>query len=141
MEDVEKREQSLEKVLEEMIKMEKNARLAFRILASLYPDKKPSEIKKIISDALKKEERPEDMELWMILTKDAEEDKKEESKPDKKVIEEHHYYHHDYGAPWYYATPTINCDDSTETNKYTFTCNDVSNTIGTISSDCITLSM
>ena len=123
--------------------MEKNARLAFRILASLYPDKKPSEIKKLISDALKKKSSPEDEELWMILTKDAAEEKKEETKePDKKMIEEHHYYYHhdDYWKPYYTWTaetisaPRVNlCDSITVTG----TCDD-SYSIAA-SSDCCTM--
>lgn len=114
--------------------MEKNARLAFRILASLYPDKKPSEVKKIITEALEKEECPEDMELWMILTKNAEEEQ-EEKPAEKKVIEEHHYYHH-YGYDTTVPSITYCNSDKNSDPYWTITCNDdtsvVTNAISSI---------
>ena len=97
--------------------MDKQTRLAFRILANLFPDKKPSEIKKIITDALKKKECPEDVELWMVLTRDLSEEK-ETPVAEKKVIEEHHYHHYDWYHPYYVNQPvtkdywTITCNGS-----------------------------
>jgi len=70
-------------------------KLAFRILASLYPDSKPSEIRKIINDALAKEENMDDVSLWMALAKETG-DKKDEPKQKKEIIEHHYYHHHDY---------------------------------------------
>lgn len=113
--------------------MDQQKRLAFRILASLYPDRRPSEIKKIIDDALAKEERTEDIELWMALTN--EKPKEEKVVVEKKIIEEHHYHDH---YPWYYnytVTPT--------TNKYTICGDNITGTDSsatTVSSDYIDIS-
>lgn len=96
--------------------MTKQERIAFRILASLYPDRKPSEIRKIIDDALAKEECPDDVELWMILAKD-----KVEEKPEKEVVKERvieHHYHDYWHGPYYYNTPTVTTD------SITITCNE-----------------
>ena len=119
--------------------MDKREHLAFRILASLFPDKKPSEVKKIIADALKKKECPEDVELWMVLAKDLSEEK-EEKTIEKRIIEEHHHYW--YGPYYTTTTPmihkdylTITCDDtisSSNTGNYDY------NSI-TISADSLTL--
>ena len=90
--------------------MTKQERIAFRILASLYPDRKPSEIRKIIDDALAKEECPDDVELWMILAKD-----KVEEKPEKEVVRERvieHHYHDYWHGPYYYTTTTLTDTDS-----------------------------
>lgn len=89
---------------------------AFRILATLYPDRKPSEVRKIIDDALSKEANPDDVELWMILSKEQDE------KPVKTVIEEHHYHHYDRDYP--YTTWT-----TTPVDKYTITCNSIGETV------------
>lgn len=70
-------------------------KLAFRILASLYPDSKPSEIRKIINDALAKEENMDDVSLWIALTKETSDPKKDDA-PKKEIIEHHYYHHHDY---------------------------------------------
>ena len=107
--------------------MDKSTRLAFRVLASLYPGRRPSEVRKIITEALQKEENKDDMELWMCLARETAEPKEEkETPPTTKVIEEHHYHHYDY--PWYgrtnlvgtsltsddvVITPTITCDAAT----------------------------
>lgn len=107
--------------------MDKQTRLAFRILASLYPDKKPSEIKKIITDALKKKECPEDVDLWMVLAKNVSEEKTEETPAvEKKVVEEHHYYHHyNWANPWY-SSPSITYLSTSEpiSKDTTITCGD-----------------
>ena len=95
--------------------MTNREKLAFRILASLYPDSKPSEIRKIIDKALSKEERNDDIELWAVLTKEKTEDKEENVK--ERIIE-HHYHDRWYGPYWYnYArdkitlnNPVITCD-------------------------------
>ena len=70
-------------------------KLAFRILASLYPDSKPSEIRKIINDALAKEENMDDVSLWMALAKETSDPKKDDA-PKKEIVEHHYYHHHDY---------------------------------------------
>lgn len=75
---------------------------AFRILAALYPDRKPSEVRKIIEDALSKEANPDDVELWMILAKEQDE------KPVKTAIEEHHYHHYDSYHPYTLWSSTSN---------------------------------
>ena len=82
--------------------MSSQERIAYRILASLYPDRKPSEIRKIIDKALEKDENDDDIELWAIMTKEKAEKKNE---PEKKIIEEHHYHHYDY-KPYWYTTVT-----------------------------------
>lgn len=110
--------------------MSKEERVAFRILASLYPDSKPSEIRKIIDDALAKEECKDDVELWIALAKNAKEEKTEE--PVKKVIEEHHYHHYDWYRP--YTITYGNTDSVPTTDKWTITCNDSSNTYTDINS-------
>ena len=90
--------------------MDKATRLAFRILASLYPDRRPSEIRKIIDDALTKEERTDDIELWMCLARDANETKKEET-AEKKIIETHEYHHYyDYSRPWWQTVTSRDVD-------------------------------
>ena len=104
--------------------MTKQEKLAFRILASLYPDSRPSEIRKIIDDALAKDERSDDIELWAALTKE----KAEKSEPDmpvkEKVIERHYY--HNY--PWYTSNVTL-----------TGTCSDTI-TCGTCDASSVTIS-
>ena len=82
-------------------------KIAFRILASLYPDEKPSEIRKVIDEAMKKDVNDDDISLWKSLVSRSASEQKEEP----KVIERH-YYHHDYWRPWYTATDgvTITCD-------------------------------
>ena len=116
--------------------MDQQKKLAFRILASLYPDRRPSEIKKIIDDALAKEERTEDIELWMALTN---EKPKEEKITEKKIVEEHHYHHYDRYYPYWYNTITQPWID-----KYTITCGDsitgTDSSTTTVSSDYITIS-
>lgn len=123
--------------------MDKQTRLAFRILASLYPDKKPSEIKKIITDALKKKECPEDVDLWMVLAKNVSEEKTEETPAvEKKVVEEHHYYHYDWAKPWYYSPSSITYACTSEPiSKDTITCGGSWTGFDelTISSDNVTL--
>ena len=96
-------------------------RLAFRILASIYPDRRPSEIREIINEALSKKENKDDIELWMALTKE----KTEKEEP--KVVE-HHYYHDHYWPTW---TTTTNTLGSSETYKITCSSNNdtYSNTI------------
>ncbi|MCR4649214.1 MAG: hypothetical protein K5776_09070 [Lachnospiraceae bacterium] len=122
--------------------MDKQTRLAFRILASLYPDKKPSEIKKIITDALKKKECSEDVDLWMVLAKNVSEEKTEETPAvEKKVVEEHHYYHYDWAKPWY-SSPSITYTCTSEPiSKDTITCGGSWTGFDglTISSDNVTL--
>ena len=117
--------------------MDKQTKLAFRILATLCPDCKPSEIRKVIDEVLSKEASQDDIELWMALTKDYPEEKKKETpSEEKKVIEEHHYYHHYdhiWSGPYYYTTAPSTVD------KWTITCTD-SNTNSAISSDSITVS-
>lgn len=114
--------------------MDKATRLAFRILASLYPDRRPSEIRKIIDDALTKEERTDDIELWMCLARDANETKKEET-AEKKIIETHEYHHHyyDYNHPhsWW---STLSTDTLTTCDTSNGVSSDVSD------SNCISLS-
>lgn len=86
--------------------MDKSTKLAFRVLASLYPDRRPSEVRKIITEALQKEENKDDIELWMCLARETAESKEEkETPPTTKVIEEHHYHHYDY--PWYGRTNLV----------------------------------
>ena len=92
--------------------MTKQEKLAFRILASLYPDRRPSEIRKIIDDALSKEERSDDIELWAVLTKEKAENETEKKEVVKERIIEHHY--HDY---WWNNRPYYN------TCETTITCN------------------
>lgn len=92
-------------------------KLAFRILASLYPDRKPSEIRRIIDDALAKEPNNDDVELWAILTREKVNDKEDTVK--ERIIE-HHYHDRWYGPYWYnYASdkitlnnPVITCEDN-----------------------------
>lgn len=102
---------------------------AFRILAALYPDRKPSEVRKIIEDALSKEANPDDVELWMILAKEQDE------KPVKTVIEEHHYHHYDRYLPsvtWQAASSeampnpdiTISCNGIDNSNLCDESCYD-----------------
>lgn len=114
--------------------MDQQKRLAFRILASLYPDRRPSEIKKIIDDALAKEERTEDIELWMALTN--KKPKEEKVVVEKKIIEEHHYHDH---YPYWYNTIATPCID-----KYTITCGDsitgTDSSATTVSSDYLDIS-
>jgi len=103
--------------------MTNREKLAFRILASLYPDRRPSEIRKIIDEALAKEENNDDIELWAVLTKE----KTNKEEPVKEKIIEHHY--HDY---WYHPytyltspnfpidnTPIITCDGTNISNTIT----------------------
>ena len=106
--------------------MTKQEKLAFRILASLYPDRKPSEIRKIIDKALEKEENKDDIELWAILTREypADEPKKEETVREKII--ERHYYHDHFG--WNPSTISW-CNDRIPNDNITITCN------GTDSSD------
>ena len=97
-------------------------KLAFRILASLYPDSKPSEIRKIINDALAKEENMDDVSLWMALAKET------DGSTQKKEVEvvEHHYHHY---HPWWSngnisLTGTSYEPDTVTTDKITITCKD-----------------
>lgn len=93
-----------------------------RILAVLYPDRRPSEIRKIMDDALAKEPNPDDVELWMTLAKA----KTEKSEPAvlERIIERHHYHdwYHPYGynscetVPADNITITCNCNDNTWTS-------------------------
>lgn len=92
---------------------------AFRILAALYPDRKPSEVRKIIEDALSKEANPDDVELWMILAKEQDE------KPVKTVIEEHHYHHYDRYLP--YTTWSSTSDAVVPNPGITISCNGIDN--------------
>lgn len=85
--------------------MTKQERAAYRILASLYPDRKPSEIRKIIDKAMDQEERSDDMELWAILVNEKLKEEPEKPEVTKKIIEEHHYHHYD--RPWYTYGTTI----------------------------------
>lgn len=92
--------------------MENRERLAFRILASLFPDYKPSEVRKVIEEALEKEECQDDVELWMAIV-GGKAEKSEE--PKEKVVEriiEHHYTY-----PWYVNYESIPC--SSEEHKIT----------------------
>lgn len=123
--------------------MDNQTKLAFRILATLCPDCKPSEVRKIIDEVLSKEANQDDIDLWMALTKDHPEEKKE---PEKKIIEEHHYHHYDYWhGPYYTLTSspsiinkdylTITCDNTdtiTGTQSNTVDYNSI-----TISSDAL----
>ena len=86
--------------------MESRERLAFRILASLFPDYKPSEVRKVIEEALEKEECQDDVELWMAIVGGKAEEPKE------KVVER--IVEHYYGYPWYVNRDylTITCDSS-----------------------------
>ena len=93
---------------------------AFRILAALYPDRKPSEVRKIIEDALSKEANPDDVELWIILAK--EQDMKQET-PVTKVIEEHHYHHYDRYYP--YTTWSSTSDAVMPNPGITISCNGI----------------
>lgn len=92
---------------------------AFHILAALYPDRKPSEVRKIIEDALSKEANPDDVELWMILAKERDE------KPVKTVIEEHHYYHYDRNQPYLTWSSTSNA--VVPNPSITLSCNGIDN--------------
>ena len=76
--------------------------IALRILASLYPDAKPSEVRTIIDEAMKKDVNKDDVSLWESLVSQTNEDKKEEP----RVIERH-YYHNDYWRPWYTTTDHV----------------------------------
>ena len=111
--------------------MTKQEKIAFRILASLYPDRRPSEIRKIIDDALSKEERSDDIELWAVLTKEKAENETEKKEVVKERIIEHHYHDYWWGNRPYYNTceTTITCnslndllngtrDDAYETATY-----------------------
>ncbi len=97
--------------------MTKQERIAFRILANLYPDSRPSEIRKIIDDALSKDERIDDMELWAALTKE-----KVGEEPVKEKIIEHHY--HDWYHPWVYTYASNESLTTPLTNSPIITCND-----------------
>ena len=79
-------------------------KLLLRIVASLYPDRKPSEIRKIIDKALEKPECADDIELWNVMTK-------ERSEPEKERIIEHHYHETPHWYPvWYESKPYNLCD-------------------------------
>ena len=92
MEDFKEKSGLLEAVIQGgAVIMANEEKLAFRILASLYPDSKPSEIRKIINDALEKQVCSDDVSLWMALTKETGESQKKEV----EVIE-HHYHHTQY---------------------------------------------
>ena len=41
--------------------MSKEEKIAYRILAAMYPDRKPSEVRQIINEALAKEANPDDV--------------------------------------------------------------------------------
>jgi len=111
--------------------MSKQERLAYRILASMYPDRRPSEVRKIIEDAMAKEENIDDIELWELLCREKSEEKKEETKVVERVVEHHHY--HGYGY-YYNATPVIN-------DHWTITCNgDTVNPCGSDSATYVSLS-
>jgi len=94
--------------------MTKQEKLAFRILASIYPDRRPSEIRKIIDDAMSKEERSDDIELWAVLAKEKTENETEKKEVVKERIIERHY--HDYWYPYYNycgtVTTTITCNST-----------------------------
>ena len=83
--------------------MDKQLKLSLRIIASLYPDRKPSDVRKIIDDALAKPENHDDIKLWDMMTQENAEHDKQETVT-KKVVEEHHYHHYDYTYPWYKST-------------------------------------
>lgn len=110
--------------------MTKQERIAFRILASLYPDRKPSEIRKIIDKALEKEENSDDIELWSIMTREtSDKEIKKEEPAREKVIERHYYHNHSY---WPYSTT---CDSTAPTIDTITICGveGVSNTVSAAS--------
>lgn len=107
--------------------MTKQERLAYRILASLYPDRKPSEIRRIIDKALEKEENPDDIELWAIMTREQDGEKTKTEEVTKKIIEEHHYHHHDYRPYW--TTTLTGTIGAPEINPCVVTCDNGDYTI------------
>ena len=117
-------------------------KLAFRILASLYPDSKPSEIRKIINDALAKEENMDDVSLWMALAKETSDPKKDDA-PKKEIVEHHHHYHHhDY---WWQNNGVSLTGITYDSNKaprngIEITCKDNSGNSGISSADYATTS-
>lgn len=109
-------------------------KIAFRILASLYPDAKPSEIRKVIDEAMKKDVNDDDISLWKSFVSRSASEQKEEP----KVIERHYY--HDCWRPWYTTTNgyddiTINCGGSTagtHSNRTTDGCTSSSTTYAAV---------
>ena len=120
MEDFKEKSGLLEAVIQGgAVIMANEEKLAFRILASLYPDSKPSEIRKIINDALEKQVCSDDVSLWMALTKETGESQKKEV----EVIEHHYHHYH----PWWSngnisLTGTNYEPDPITTDKITITC-------------------
>ena len=118
--------------------MTKEERAAYTVLASLYPDKKPSEVRKIIEKALEKDVDPDDVELWSILMKQKAGDEPETEVVREKIIE--HHYHDRY--PYY----TLTCGDSITVSGTSFSCSgetrdSVFCTSGSVTNDSVTLTL
>ena len=121
--------------------MTKEERMAYRILASLYPDRKPSEVRKIIDETLAKDASKDDIELWRIIAAEKpEEPKKDVPEPIKETIVEKHYYHD--GTRWWYGPYYYNgitTSVTTTSPSITYACADTAST-STITADAATLS-
>ena len=124
--------------------MTKEERMAYRILASLYPDRKPSEVRKIIDEALAKDVSKDDIELWRIIAAEKpEESKKDVPEPIKEKIVEKHFYHDGYRwwyGPYYYDNNNITVTSTnTASPTITSTASDLPFDSITISSNACTL--
>ena len=135
--------------------MTKEEKTAYKILAAIYPDKKPSEVRQIVEEALNKKASNDDVELWAIIVREFSDDsKKNSTEPIKEKIIEKHFYHD--GRPYWYGpyyyndististtsadTPVITCGSNGSTIADSSTIELSSNSISDVSFDSITFS-